>query len=294
VVDVGGRPPAAIVGVGLIAIAAGVAFVAGWRWRVSGPVFALLFLALTTHRLSWGQVLHTEHLAALHLLVVGFSGAAVSRDRSPHPRFGWPVRVMAVLTVTTYVVAGVAKVRHGGADWLVGDVLRNWVAHDNLRKELLGDVHSPLGGWLVGYGWVFVPLALLTVAIELAAPIALLGGRLRTVWVILAWSFHVGIAALMAIVFPYQLLGVAFAPLFRCERVWYRTDDAAAEGPTSGFVAGWPRACPSPSASARTAPTHTSVRTSVGPENLRRIAGPRESGSGYRGGVRRSRPRPGR
>jgi hypothetical protein len=203
----------------VVTVAAGVAFVAGWHWRLSGPAFAVLFLVATTYRVSWGQVLHTEHLATLHLLVIGFSAASVSRDRPPDARFGWPVRVMAVLTVTTYVVAGAAKVRNGGVDWLVGDVLRNWVAHDNLRKELLGDLHSPLGGWLVRYGWVFVPFAVLTVVVELAAPVALLGGRLRTVWVAAAWSFHIGIAALMAIVFPYQLLGIAYAPLFRCERL---------------------------------------------------------------------------
>jgi len=214
------------VGVMLVAIAAGAAFVAGWRWRLSGPAFALLFLVVTTYRFSWGHVLHTEHLATLHLLVVGLSAAA-SRGHSPHSRFGWPVRVMALLTVTTYVVAGVAKLRNGGADWLVGDVLRNQVAYDNLRKELLGDLHSPLGGWIVGYAWVFVPLAILTVLVEVAAPVALIGGRVRTVWVALAWLFHVGITALMAIVFPYHLLGIAYAPLFRCERLWRRRSDPA-------------------------------------------------------------------
>jgi hypothetical protein len=33
-----------------------------------------------------------------------------------------------------------------------------------------------------------------------------------------AWGFHVGVVALMAIVFPYQLIGLAYAPLLRCER----------------------------------------------------------------------------
>jgi hypothetical protein len=215
----------AFVTVLVVTVLAGVAFVAGWRWRWSGPGFAVLFLLVTTYRLSWGHVLHTEHLAALHLLVIGFSAAAtLNRDREARPdaRFGWPVRIMALLTVTTYVLAGLAKVRLGGMGWLTGDVLRNQVAYDNLRKELLGDLHSPLGGWLVHYGWVFVPLAALTVAVELAAPVALRGGRVRTVWVALAWSFHVGIAALMAISFPYQMLGIAYAPLFRCERLLRR------------------------------------------------------------------------
>jgi hypothetical protein len=34
-----------------------------------------------------------------------------------------------------------------------------------------------------------------------------------------AWSFHVGVAALMAITFPYPLVGIAFAPLLPVERL---------------------------------------------------------------------------
>lgn len=231
-------------GVARVALAAtvalGVAFVAGWRWRVTGPAFALAFLAVTTYKVSWGHVLHTDHLPALHLLVVGFvpaadawslddrrarlaavgtAAAGAAGEPGGHARYGWPVRVMALLTVVTYVLAGVAKVRLGGLDWLVGDVLRNQVAYDNLRKVLLGDLHSPVGGWLSQYAWVFPPLALATVALELGAPFALLGGRARTVWVVAAWSFHVGIVALMAIGFPYELAGVAYAPFFRTERL---------------------------------------------------------------------------
>ncbi len=76
------------------------------------------------------------------------------------------------------------------------------------------------------YGWFFAPLAVMTVVVELTAPVAFVGGRLRTLWVALAWSFHVGIVALMAISFPYHLLGIAYAPLFRCERLLRWGSDA--------------------------------------------------------------------
>ena len=36
---------------------------------------------------------------------------------------------------------------------------------------------------------------------------------------IAAWGFHVGIALLMWISFPYHLVGLAYAPLFRVERI---------------------------------------------------------------------------
>jgi hypothetical protein len=38
--------------------------------------------------------------------------------------------------------------------------------------------------------------------------------------VIAAWSMHVGILAFMLIGFPFPLLLVAFAPLYRIERLW--------------------------------------------------------------------------
>ena len=49
------------------------------------------------------------------------------------------------------------------------------------------------------------------------------------VWAVLAWSFHLGVWAIMAIFFPYPLLGLAFAPLFAVERLpWFRRLSRAA------------------------------------------------------------------
>jgi hypothetical protein len=209
------------------AVPLGLAFTAGVAYRITGPAFALVFLFVTTYRLSFGHVIHTEHLLVAHLLILGFAPAAAvlawrASGRSgahAEERFGWPVQVMALVTVVAYVLAGIAKLRNGGTDWLVGDVLRNQVAFDNLRKELLGAWHSPVGGWSVRFDWIFPPLAVATVLVELGAPVAFLRGRWRTVWVGCAWLFHVGIALLMWISFPYQLLGLAYAPFFRVERL---------------------------------------------------------------------------
>jgi hypothetical protein len=223
-------PPAAAQVLVLATVVVGVAFVAGWRYRWTGPAFALAFLAVTTYRLSWGHVIHTEHLVVIHVLILGLAPSArvwsldATSGRAdptgvPPERFGWPVKAMAIVLVTGYVLAGIAKARNGGWDWMVGDVLRNQVAYDNVRKELLGDLHSPIGGWAVRHGWLFPPIAMLTTVIELAAPVALLGGRWRTVWALSAWGFHVGIVVLMAISFPYPLSGIAYASLFACERL---------------------------------------------------------------------------
>lgn len=210
-------------------VAVGLLFVAGIGWRVVGPLFALGFFVVAAYRISWGHVIHSEHLPALHLLVIGLVPAADAwrlgrrRDRPtppPDARYGWPIRVMVLIVIVTYLLAGWMKLRNGGGDWIDGGVLRNQVAYDNLRKELLGSQHSPIGGWLVQYAWVFPPFAWATVAIELGAPLALLGGRWRTAWALGAWMFHVGIVVLMAISFPYQVSGIAYACFFRPERAF--------------------------------------------------------------------------
>ena len=188
------------------------AFAVGRVPAISGPAAAFTFLVLTTYRNSWGQLFHTENLVALHLVVLAIA-AYTRTDRR------WAIDAMAALTVGTYVVAGVAKLRISGLDWLDGDVLRHQIAFDNARKELLGDVSSPFAGWFLRQGWLLGPAAIATMAVELGAPLALLGRRWAVGWSVMAFGFHVAITVFMAILFPYQLLGIALAPLLPVERL---------------------------------------------------------------------------
>lgn len=210
--------------VGTVALAA--LFTAGAWFRVTGPAFALALLWLLTYRNSWAMPFHTENLLVLHTLVLGLAPAAEAwswdaRRRPPPPaaeRHGWPLRLMAAITCLTYVLAGVAKLRLGGVAWAEGEFLREQVAVDNLRKLLLGAEASPLATPLLAHPWLFEVLAVATLVIELGAPVALVGGRVALAWAVMAWGFHAGVVALMAIVFPYPLAFVAYAPLFAVER----------------------------------------------------------------------------
>jgi hypothetical protein len=206
----------------------GLLFVAGWRFLAVGPSFAVALLMLATLDSSWGQIFHTENLMVLHVGIIALApGAADALALSRRRRvageadgsYGWPVRLCAGVVVIAYLMAGLAKLRYSGLGWADGSALRNLVAYDNVRKELLGDTYSPVGTWLVGYGWVFPPLAVATLGVELGAWTALLGERWRTAWVVAAWTFHLGVLVLMAILFAYQLSGIAFAPFFRLERM---------------------------------------------------------------------------
>lgn len=216
----------------LVALTAvsGLAFVLGWRYRWTGPAFALLLLWVATYRNSWGQVFHTENLMVLHALILAFSPAADAlsldarrsgglREDSPQPDYGWPIRLMCAVTVLTYFISGQTKLRVAGLDWITTDSLRNHVAYDNLRKAELGDSYSFIGAEIVRHGWLFPPLAAFALIAELGAPLALLSSRLAKLWVACAWLFHAGVLATMAILFPYPLAGIAFAPFFEVEKL---------------------------------------------------------------------------
>lgn len=221
-------------------IATGLATAAGWRYRVCAPAFAVGLWWIVSLRHSWGHVGHGEHLVVLHVLVLAVSPAADAwsydaRRRTSGTdeasRYGWPLRVMAATTVLTYVLAGWAKLRFGADEWLGGDAVRLQVAFDAARKARLGVDVPWLAAWLVPHAWAFVPLSWLTLAVELGAPIALVGPRAARRWALAAWTMHAGIAAVMGIAFAYPLVGVAFLPLLRPERRVARPDARATEAP---------------------------------------------------------------
>ncbi|MEX0847074.1 MAG: hypothetical protein WD023_04775 [Ilumatobacteraceae bacterium] len=218
-------PQWAVRGAVFMTIALAVAFAAGVGFRMIGPAFAIALLFVTTYRSSGGQLLWFDNVLVLHALVIGCSRAAdalrvgSSLPVGESPRYGWPLRAAAIITVVTYWMAGVAKLRYGGTAWLDGESLRNHVAYSATRLRVLGGTPSPLAEPMMMLDWMFTPLAVATLVIELGAPLALVVSRLRVPWVATVWCMHAAIAATMFVVFPYPLTLIAFAPLFRLERL---------------------------------------------------------------------------
>ena len=210
----------------------GAAFIAGAWCRLAGPIFALCTLAWATYHASWGQMLHFEHLVTLHLLLLGFSPAAEAlsfdaRNRTSarlgsSVRFGWPIRLMAIVTATTYVLAAIAKIRASGWAWIDGVTLSNHIAYSATRLDLLGGPRPPLATFVIGQEW-------------LIRPAALLGGWFRRLWVPTVLLFHLGILTTMFVFFSYNGLGFALLPLYRLEAIveWFqqrrRTNPAGLE-----------------------------------------------------------------
>jgi hypothetical protein len=227
------------------AVLTGAAFVAGLWHRVLAPVFALLLLWVTSYRHSWGMIFHTDNLMVLHVLVLALAPAADAHAWRPAflgklasapldtpavaGRYGWALRTISLVTLVTYVLAGIAKLENTGLHWALGDALREQIAYDAVRKIELGSIYSPFAGWMVRTAWLFPILGAFTMVVELGAPLALIGTRWAAGWSIAAWSFHVGVLASMAIVFAYPLSGCAFLSLFPLERwreaLWLRVGE---------------------------------------------------------------------
>jgi hypothetical protein len=206
------------------AILAGLAALVGYAYRFSGPLFAGLVLVWASYHSSWGQMLHFEHLFTLHLMILGLSPAADAWSVQPvldrpglSVRYGWPIRLLAITTVVSYCIAGVAKLRIGGLDWIDGSTLSNHIGYSAARMEVLGGFVPPVAPYVIGRDWLMGPMAVGGVLIELVAPLALLGGRWRRWWVVGVVAFHLGTAATMMVWFPYQGLGFALLPLYCVE-----------------------------------------------------------------------------
>lgn len=217
-----------------------VAFTLGFRHRVSGPAFASLLLWLLCYRNSWSMIFHNDNALVLHAIVLGFSRSADAlsvdalvngRDDSAVPdehwRYGWPVKLMSVVTVLTYFVAGVAKFAGPlGKSWTDGEAMRAQIGVDALRKDLLGsegEKSSPLVSRLYRRKWIFRAAGLGSLILEACAPLFLVDRRLAKLWAVGTFGMHWGIYFVMKIKFRYQMTGLIFASFFDLDRLLART-----------------------------------------------------------------------
>jgi len=206
-------------------LVSGCAFTVGIAVRVSGPAFAILVLSWTSYHSSWGQLLHFEHLFTIHLLILAFAPTAqawapgAKSPVAPDVRFGWPIRLLAIATATTYVLSGIAKLRLSGMAWFDADTLANHIGYSAVRMETIGARQPPLASAVLQTRWLIPFMAAAALAVELGAPLALVGRKLRNGWMLAALLFHAATAATMQVFFGYRGLAFAMLPLFRLELV---------------------------------------------------------------------------
>ncbi|MEE9382440.1 MAG: hypothetical protein V3V08_03400 [Nannocystaceae bacterium] len=223
-------------------------FCVGLGFRFTGPACGVLFLILLSYRNSWSFIFHTWNLMAVNALVFGFAPSAdtwsldaLLRRRLPNSRavrwicgstreeavswrYSWPVQLNLLLTGIAYWIAGVAKLFHSdGLTWAFDAHLLDHVGNNALRYVFLNDGATSLTYEVYSLPIeVWIGLGLLTLAVELGAPLAVLHRRMALVLALTLFGFHWGVKVLMGINFDYQLYGVAFVPFLRWDRAWAR------------------------------------------------------------------------
>lgn len=164
-------------------VLAGIAFCLGWHTRTAGA----LLTGFQVYSLALDHQLYSNHLYLMALftllLTLADSGASFSIDahrRESVPYIpAWPVALMRVLISIVYGFAVLAKLN---AFFLSGIVLRQ-------NMKVPGMEHVP--------NWVFMVLALASVATEAFLAYAFWKRRLRVVAFLVGLGFHVTIVFTM-------------------------------------------------------------------------------------------------
>ncbi|WIM68063.1 hypothetical protein QP027_01300 [Corynebacterium breve] len=199
----------------------------GVGYKVVGPLNALLQLWNMSYRNSFGHMTHSVHLLATQQLIVGFSPAAdalsvdsVIRNKCLLPKkysraYGGVPTAVNLAATAMYLISGVAKVRSDyGWGWAGGTALREQVAADAIRKEVLGGEAGRLAQPIYQAKDAVGLLGVGALAIELGAPLALTNRKLGQAFALAAWAMHWGIATVMGIKFKYNMSGIPYLGYF--------------------------------------------------------------------------------
>lgn len=213
-----------------------------WVWKIAlllsciglftriSTVTALIFgtyLIGLAH--NFGKVQHDDAIIAISIGVMALSrcGDSFSVDTlirkarrgksetvARSGEYKWPVQLICVLFALAFFSAGISKLRHGGMDWVSSDSLAILLVRHHYH---VSDA-DPLVSWglnLAQYPVLYKTLALLTVAGELAYPLALFSSRARWILVPLMLSIQVGIRVVM---------GPSFNQFMICNLFWVPWD----------------------------------------------------------------------
>jgi hypothetical protein len=190
-------------------------------WKVS---LALSCLGLMTRASTAGAFLlgiyllglphnfgKTHHIDAVLVITLGLmalarSGDAFSLDRLlrrrddrpvlPSSEYTWPIRAACVAYALVFFGAGYAKLSRSGPDWIFSDNMAITLLQSNYHVAAF-DPPVTWNAWLARHQWMCQLVALGTVLLELAAPLALFSRRAAWVLVPACTLMLIGIRLLL-------------------------------------------------------------------------------------------------
>lgn len=162
--------------------------------------------------MSYGKVDHDRFAFLVALAVLPTVGRARFADRTLSEAAGWALRSVQVAAVLTYFLAGWAKLRFGGLDWVTGATLARAI----LRRG------TAFSEWLLAHPDLLVAGQVAMIGLELLSPLLLLArsDRARIAAVAGLLGFHLAVFAGITIIFlPHVVALAAFLPLERAGEV---------------------------------------------------------------------------
>lgn len=177
----------------------------GVFYRIVAPVWWISGLIVTTYGHSFGYQGHVYMPVVLASvpLVISRAGDMLSFDNwrracGDHgTAFGdrLTIRTVQLVFVLVYFAAGVAKIRHGGWEWISGDTLRNYLLRSSV---IFSDTNSlahtfALNDILMRHPFLCRILAFFAVSIEVCAPLAFFSRRFSRFIVPLIVGLQIGI-----------------------------------------------------------------------------------------------------
>jgi hypothetical protein len=224
----------------IVLLLAAAAACIGWRYRLAGPIAAVMYLYWQSLGQSWGEMKHARVSLVLGLLFlatvsagqrrsVGSLLARVRRARvdvtieprpdpdEPSTNGAWAVRAVQVGVAALYFLSGYSKLRAIGVDWVWGDTLRQAIQD----KASSGET-TALGFWVLDHAWVLILFQAVALLWELCFPLVF-WRPLRYPVIIVGLLFNIGLWTTVKIEF-FGVLAcfAAFFPLEQWEQALRR------------------------------------------------------------------------
>jgi len=196
----------------------------GFHTRPSMVVSFLLGTYLLGLPHNFGHTFHFDAtlVIAMGILACSRAGDAWSLDAAlagkkkagvvPGGEYTWPIRAIWVAMALVFFAAGLAKLRHGGLEWITSD---NLAIVLNRAAYHVSDA-DPVGGAglaIARHGWLSRAVAITTVVVELGFVVALFSRSARLFFVPAAFAMLIGIRVLMGPTFGgFLILNVFWVP----------------------------------------------------------------------------------
>jgi len=195
-----------------------------------GPISKFSVLVLGYYLLGLPQNMgKIHHFDGLLILIFGILLFARTNDvlsadakllrrggsSEPHGEYRWPIRMIWLSFAIIFLSSGLSKLMTSGLEWIGSENMSIIL----LKQQYPTSDPGPIvdwGIWVAGSPWLYMPLAAITLFLELGYPLALFNKYFRWIFVPGMFMAQVGIRILMGPAFyPFLIANLFWIPWHR-------------------------------------------------------------------------------